>query len=68
MENLRWFFSIFEVRGGNLKKILHSEKSGASESKELKLKLMWPMHTNILFIFSFLFFRYSNMITFLLQN
>ena len=68
MENLRRFFSIFEVRGGNLKKILHSGKSGESESKELKLKLVWPKHTNIIFIFSFLFFRYSNMITFLLQN
>ena len=68
MENLRRFFSIFEVRGGNLKKKIHSGKSGASQSKELILKLMWPKHTNILFIFSFLFFRYSNMITFLLQN
>jgi hypothetical protein len=68
MENLRRFFSIFEVRSGNLNKKLHSGKSGARESKELKLKLVWPKHTNILFIFSFLFFRYSNMITFLLQN
>ena len=49
-------------------KNLHSGKSGASESKELKLKLVWPKHTNILFSFSFLFFRYSNMITFVLQN
>ena len=38
------------------------------ENLGLKLKLVWPRHTNILFIFSFLFFRYSNMITFLLQN
>ena len=49
-------------------KNVHSGKTGASESKELKLKLVWPKHTNILFIFSFLFFRYSNMITCLLQN
>jgi hypothetical protein len=62
-------FSIFEVRGGNVFfKNLHSGKSGASESKELNLKLVWPKHTNILFIFSILFFRYSNMITFLLQS
>ena len=59
IENLRRFFSIFEVRGGNLKKKLHSGKSGASESKELKLKLVWPKHMNILFIFSFLFFSYT---------
>ena len=64
MENLRRFFSIFEVRSGNLNKKLHSGKSGARESKELKLKLVWPKHTNILFIFSFLFYRYSNMINF----
>ena len=64
MENLRQFFSIFEGWGDNLKKKLHSGKSGTSESKELKLKLVWPKHTNILFIFSILFFRYSNMITF----
>jgi Mn2+/Fe2+ NRAMP family transporter len=37
-------------------------------SKELMLTLVWPKHTNIVFIFSLLFFRYSNMITFLLQN
>jgi hypothetical protein len=42
----------FEVRGGNLKKKIHSGKSGASQSKELILKLVWPKHTNILFIFS----------------
>ena len=65
MENLRRFFSIFEVMIFFFKK-LHSGKTGASESKEIKLKLVWPKHTNILFIFSFLFFRYSNMITFLL--
>ena len=65
MENLRRFFSIFEVQ---FKKKYTFWKSGASESKELKLNLVWPKHTNILFIFSFLFFRYSNMITFLLQN
>jgi hypothetical protein len=43
-------------------------KKWSGLSKELKLKLMWPKYTNILFIFSFLFFRCSNMITFLLQN
>jgi hypothetical protein len=43
MENLRRFFSIFEVRSGNLNKKLHSGKSGARESKELKLKLVWPV-------------------------
>jgi hypothetical protein len=68
MENRRRFFSIFEVRGSNLKKKLDSGKSGASESKELKLKLVWPKHINILFIFSVLFFRYSNMITFFWKN
>ena len=52
MENLRRFFSIFEVQ---LKKKNTFWKSGASESKELKLNLVWPKHTNILFIFSFLF-------------
>jgi hypothetical protein len=45
------------MRGGNLKKKLHSGKSGASESKELMLTLVWPKHTNIVFIFSLLFFR-----------
>jgi hypothetical protein len=61
MENLRRFFSIFEVRGGNLKKKIHSGKSGASQSKEIILKLMWPKHTNILFIFSFLVQAFLNL-------
>jgi hypothetical protein len=47
---------------------IHSGKSGVSESKELKLRLVWPKHTNILFIFSVLFFRYSNMILFFLAK
>ena len=73
LEESEQFFILFllfqQVRGGNVFfKNLHSGKSGASESKELNLKLVWPKHTNILFIFSILFFRYSNMITFLLQS
>jgi hypothetical protein len=46
------------------KKLCHM----CTESKELMLTLVWSKHTNIVFIFSLLFFRYSNMITFLLQN
>jgi hypothetical protein len=58
------FFSIFEVRGGNIFFKFTFSNKRSELSKELKLIFMWPKHTNILFIFCFLFFRYSNMITF----
>jgi hypothetical protein len=50
-------FQHFGSTRRQLKNKIHSGKSGASESKELKLKLVWPKHTIILFIYSFLFFR-----------
>jgi hypothetical protein len=47
MENIMRFFSIFEVRGGNsFFKFTFSEK-WSELSKELKLIIMWPKHTNI---------------------
>jgi hypothetical protein len=45
-------FQHFGSTRRQFKKKIHSGKCGASESKELK-----PKHTNILFIYSFLFFR-----------
>ena len=53
-----WVFHHFWSVRRRLKK-KHSGKSGARKSKELRLKLVWPKHTNILFIFSFLFFMYT---------
>jgi hypothetical protein len=52
MENLRRYFSIFEACGGNIFfdfKFRHSGKIGASKSKEIKIKLVWPQQwtTNI---------------------
>jgi hypothetical protein len=39
-------FSAFLKCEAAIKKKIHSGKSEASESKELKLKLVWPKHTH----------------------
>ena len=53
MENLRWYFSIFEAGGGQFFffKNLHFWKIGEGESKELKFRLVWPIMLQILMLF-----------------